>query len=198
MLVTLIAAPQEFTIPGHRGLCWDFSSCLTNVRLVSQNLGKAPALHLKCCCPWRALQVSRLLRNKIMQQSDRQGGISMSCGCGGKQSHLEFALGSKVKICILKQGVRKSLETVWLVFPMGKTIHLRAYSRVRYWVLAVERQKSALLLLQLPVLWWHSLSFLHLNNKGTANHCFLYIFISRITCTLQVFSRLLSVYFKTL
>lgn len=92
----------------------------------------------------------------IMQQSDRQGIISMSCSCGGKQSNLEFALGSKVKICMLKQGVRKSLETVWLVFPMGKTIHQRACSCSRYWALALERQKSALLLLQLSVLWWHS------------------------------------------
>lgn len=35
----------------------------------------------------------------------------MNCNCGGKQSDVECALGSKVKICILKQGVRKSLGT---------------------------------------------------------------------------------------
>lgn len=61
-----------------------------------------------------------------MRRSDRQGKVPMNCNSEGKQSTLEVAGGSKVKICVLKQGVRKSFQTKRLIFPMGKTMPLTA------------------------------------------------------------------------
>lgn len=97
----------------------------------------------ECCRPFKHCRI------KSCSNLTGRGKSLWTCNNGGKQSNLELALGCKVKICILKQGVRKSFETKWLVFPMGKTIPLRAYSFIIYWVLAPEREKPAMLLPQL-------------------------------------------------